>query len=135
MPVGLLLITHQRIGEELLETASNLFDPLPLQVKTLSVSLNSNPDTLRQDATRLHHELDSGDGVIIITDMFGSTPSNIASSLLCHPKTQMLAGLSLPMLLRALTYAQLPMTELIDKAKSGGHEGIVHCTEPEDCHA
>lgn len=135
MPVGLLLITHQRIGDELLDTVSNLFDPLPLQVKTLSVSLSSDTDTLRADATRLHHELDSGDGVIIITDMFGSTPSNIASSLLCHPKTQMLAGLSLPMLIRALTYADLPITELIEKAKSGGHEGVVHCSKPEDCHA
>jgi PTS system ascorbate-specific IIA component len=135
MPVGLLLITHQRIGDELLGTVSNLFDPMPLKVKTLSVSLNSDPDTMREDAAQIHTELDDGAGVIIITDMFGSTPSNIASSLLCHPQTQMLAGLSLPMLVRILNYAHLPLNELIEKAKSGGHEGLIHCTKPEDCHA
>jgi PTS system ascorbate-specific IIA component len=134
MTAGLLIITHNRIGDDLLQTASNLFDPIPLSTRTLAVSLNCNPDDLQKKAEQLYEELDTGDGVLILTDVFGSTPSNIASSLLTHDNAHMVSGLCLPMLIRIYNYASLDLEALAEKAVSGGHDGIIHCTSPEGCH-
>ena len=81
MTVGLLIVTHDSIGKSLLESALAITGSSPLPVKTLSVSSSSDPERLRLDATSLSSELDDGEGVLVLTDMYGSTPSNIATSL------------------------------------------------------
>lgn len=133
MAVGILIITHQDIGDALLSTASRLFTPLPLKVSTLSVRFDCDTGNMHEKAEKLHHKLDEGDGVIIFTDIFGSTPSNIAATILDHEKTHMIAGVNLPMLVRVLNYSNLELEELVAKAMSGAHDGIVHCTTAEDC--
>jgi PTS system ascorbate-specific IIA component len=134
MTVGVLIITHNGIGQDLLYTASNLFDPIPLATRALPISLNCNPDALQKKAEKLYRELDTGEGVLILTDIFGSTPSNIASSLLGHDNAHMVSGVCLPMLIRIFNYANLDLESLAQKAISGGHDGIIHCTSPEGCH-
>ena len=127
MAVGLLIITHNRIGEDLLGTARSMLGRLPLETAWLPVSQSGDPDDLLTLATEYHRKLDTGDGVLVLTDMYGSTPSNIATRLLQYPKTQVIAGINLPMLVRVLNYPQLRLHELVNKAISGGHDGIVLC--------
>jgi PTS system ascorbate-specific IIA component len=72
--------------------------------------------------------LDQGDGVIVLTDMFGSTPSNIATALTRdNEHVTVIAGVNLPMLVRLMNYPRLSMAQLKDKALSGGREGIFSC--------
>jgi mannose PTS system EIIA component len=127
MAVGLLIITHNLIGEDLLSTARSMLGRLPLETAWLAVSQSGDPDDLLARARELHRKLDTGDGVLVLTDMYGSTPSNIATRLLQQPKTQVIAGLNLPMLVRVLNYPELRLHELVNKAISGGHDGIVLC--------
>jgi PTS system ascorbate-specific IIA component len=125
MSVGLLLITHNRIGSELLATATATFGGCPTAARTLSVGSEADPDQLLADARRQLHEIDSGSGVLVLTDCFGSTPSNIANRLLDEGSVRIVSGVSLPMLIRVMNYARLALGELADKAVSGGCEGVV----------
>lgn len=129
MSVGLLLITHGNIGDDLAETARTMLGTpsLPLPVAQLAVAPSANPDRLFDDARTLCERLDRGDGVLVITDMFGSTPSNIACRLQELPHVRILAGLNLPMLIRVLNYADLDLEALTEKALSGGHDGVLDC--------
>ncbi|WP_018232436.1 PTS sugar transporter subunit IIA [Thioalkalivibrio thiocyanodenitrificans] len=127
MAVGLLIITHNHIGEDLLSTARSMLGQLPLDTAWLAVSQAGDPDELLTQALVQHRRLNAGDGVLVLTDMYGSTPSNIATRLLQQPKTQVIAGINLPMLVRVLNYPQLRLHELVNKAISGGHDGIVLC--------
>jgi len=125
MSIGLLIITHNQIGEALLDAAVTMIGGAPLQTRTVAVTLNSNPEQITEYARELLKELDHGEGVLILTDMFGSTPSNIASSLLDQPHIMLVTGINLPMLIRVLNYSHLGLAELAQKATSGGHDGII----------
>lgn len=126
MTVGVLLITHSGIGGALLNVVTGTFGALPLKVAHLSVSRDPDPDFLLAKAGYLVNKLDKGDGVLVLTDMYGSTPSNIAQRL-CHLgyAVRVLSGLNLPMLFRIMSYPFLSLTELAIKAVSGGKDGIV----------
>lgn len=125
MSAGLLLVTHNRIGEDLLSTAESMLGARPLPSAAIAVSQNDDPDEVYEHALALCAQLDSGDGVLVITDMFGSTPSNIATRLMQKANIRVVAGLNLPMLVRVYNYPTLPLDQLSDKAVSGGHDGIV----------
>lgn len=71
--------------------------------------------------------LQSGDGVLILTDMYGSTPSNVANRLMAKDGIQIVSGINLPMLLRVLNYPELGLEELVQKAVSGGRDGVRVC--------
>lgn len=128
MKTKLLLVTHENIGESLLNVAKKtLGNELPLPVQTISVAADANPDSI---TARLQAELDhiSDDKhILILTDLFGATPCNIAQKLRHGNDIKIISGLNLPMLLRALNYAHLPLQELAEKAMIGGEEGIVIC--------
>ena len=126
MSVGLLLITHNRLGDELLDTARAMFQRLPLNVATLAVGRNDKPEKMQAHAEKLAAELDEGDGVLLLTDMYGSTPSNIANRLACVDDARSVVyGVNLPMLVRVLNYAALDMDALVAKALSGGRDGVM----------
>lgn len=125
MSVGILLITHSGIGGALLNVAYGTFGTLPLEVSQLSVSRDPEPELLVAKAGYLVRKLDSGDGVLVLTDMFGSTPSNVAQGLQQQGfAIQVIAGLNLPMLFRILNYPSLKLDQLAVKAISGGQDGI-----------
>ena len=128
MTTGVLLITHSRIGDALLQTANKMFDDVVLPVETLIVGTECNPDQIKIQAHKLVENLDDGDGVLVFTDMYGSTPSNIAYSLSDGGRVNVVSGLNLPMLIRTLNYLDLDLKSLTEKAVSGGKEGI-HCCE------
>jgi mannose PTS system EIIA component len=127
MTVGVLIITHNSIGSSLLETASDMLGSCPLQLKMLSITRASHPEALREQAQELVNDLDTGHGVLILTDMYGSTPSNIACHAAEGKHVQVVTGLNLPMLIRVLNYSRLSLAELTQKAISGGREGVGLC--------
>ena len=125
MSVGLLLISHNELGPQLLETATKMLGRCPLTTETLVVSIHSDPALMQEQALAMSRDLDQGDGVLILTDMFGSTPSNIASRVLESDHSTLVTGLNLPMLVRVLNYADLTLPELAEKALSGGRDGVL----------
>jgi PTS system ascorbate-specific IIA component len=127
MSIGLLLITHSQIGDALLETASKMFDGALLPIRTVSVDTDCNPDQIRIQARKAVESLDQGKGVLVFTDMYGSTPSNIAYDLAESGRVNVIAGINLPMLIRTLNYQELDLASLTEKAVSGGRDGIRCC--------
>ncbi|MCC5856776.1 MAG: PTS fructose transporter subunit IIA [Ectothiorhodospiraceae bacterium] len=125
MSVGVLLVTHNRIGQELLATARDTMGRVPLLVRTLAITPEQDPDLLAERSRRLLEELDRGDGVLVLTDAFGATPSNIACRLMGLEHVNVVAGVNLPMLLRIFNYPQLPLDELSNKAIAGGRDGVL----------
>jgi len=81
MTVGVLLITHDNIGAVLLQSALAILGACPLATLSLSASSGCDPEQVLKDASRAAAQLDSGDGVLALTDMYGATPSNIACRL------------------------------------------------------
>lgn len=132
--VGILIIAHASYGEALVLCASHVLGHAPGRVAQLGVSVREDPELLLGKAKELLLQVDEGEGVLILTDILGGTPSNIAT-LLCEPgRVEAVAGVNLPMLVRALTYRQEPLATVVEKAVSGGKEGVVHA-HPEAQHA
>jgi len=127
MTVSVLLITHDNIGATLLRTSAATLGFCPLQYNSLSVPPNCEPERLALLAKQQAAELNQGDGVLVLTDMYGSTPSNIACSLLELPYIRVVSGINLPMLIRVFNYPKLSLEKLVEKAISGGREGIMDC--------
>lgn len=130
MSVGVLIITHSNIGEQLVKTAGLMLGgEIPLAYKTLSIAQSCEPAELTAEANSIVEALDQGAGVLVLTDIFGSTPSNIANSIDAHKQLKVIAGVNLPMLIRVLNYPNLKLEELVEKALSGGHDGIMLCED------
>ncbi len=127
MSVGLLLITHKHIATSLLETARQMLDACPLSTRVLEVPLDHPVEDIIQQAHEHIKFLQTGNGVLVLTDMYGATPSNIARQICNHDDCKLVAGLSLPMLVRVLNYPQLNLEDMALKAVSGGHDGILLC--------
>jgi len=125
--VGILLITHGEIGAALLQAAVDVLGLCPLLTCTLTAPPGCNPDEITTEAISTVNQLDSGDGVLVLTDLFGATPSNIACKLQTLSNVRVVAGLNLPMLIRTLNYPDLNLDELMDKAVSGGRDGVLTC--------
>ena len=134
MSVGLLIITHNDIGKMLLETAVKMMNICPLDTEILSVPFSKNIDDLIIEAEKLTRKLESGDGVLVLTDVYGSSPSNIASSLSDGDHVRVIAGINLPMLIRVLNYPRLNLSELSIKALSGGRDGVLVCSPEDELH-
>ena len=125
MKTGLLLITHGNLGQDMLDVATAILGGCPLAVQTIAVYSTSDPDRVYEEASRICEQLDHGDGVLVLTDLFGSTPSNISTRLIERHKVNVISGASIPMLLRVLNYPRLGLDELGEKAVSGAHDGVI----------
>ena len=124
--IGLFLITHTTYGESLIQCACHVLNKRPQQLAQLGVSLQDDPLDLLPLARDMIKLVDTGDGVLIMSDVYGATPSNIAMKLLEPGRIEGLAGVNLPMLLRALTYRDKDMETLVSRATTGGRDGIVN---------
>jgi PTS system ascorbate-specific IIA component len=123
--IGLLIVAHGTLGESLIHCASHVMGKRPLYLRQLGVTTHDEPDAILPQGRDLVRFLDQGDGVLILTDIFGATPSNIACKLLEPGRVQGVSGVNLPMLIKALSYREQPMETLIEKALGGANEGIV----------
>ena len=125
MKVGILLITHNNIGAVMLRTAIDVVGISPLSTGVLAAASDCDPEQILADARQAARELDGGDGVLVLTDLYGATPSNIACRLRSHHELRIVSGLNLPMLIRVLNYPDLDLEALQQKAVSGGRDGIM----------
>lgn len=121
-------MTHGDIGKAMLETACDLVGARPYRAHYMSVYPHDSPELLSSQATALCHEVVTDDNVLILTDIFGATPCNLATSLrLPDMNLRVVAGVNLPMMIRLLNYPDLALDELVDKAVGGGSEGVFAC--------
>ena len=127
MTVGILLVSHNQIGTELLNTSRQMLASSPLPTKVISIGIYDNPDTIKRQFDEVIKSLDQGNGILVLTDMFGSTPSNIACAVSDRDDIRIISGLNLPMLIRVLNYPNLKLEDLEQKALTGGREGIARC--------
>jgi PTS system mannose-specific IIA component len=129
MTIGLLIISHQPLGQALLDISVKTLDVCPLAVQVLDVPRDADPDLLTHEAESMLASLDSGDGVLVLTDLCGSTPSNIACRLASHrPKHReimVVTGLNLPMLMRVFNYPELHLIDIAERALDGGRQGVM----------
>ncbi|MBS0352811.1 MAG: PTS fructose transporter subunit IIA [Proteobacteria bacterium] len=124
--IGILIITHGSLGEALIQCACHVMNRRPPQLLQLGVSGQDDPLDVLPLARRLLNMVDSGDGVLILTDILGATPANTAAKLLEPGRIEGVAGVNLPMLLRTITYRERNMEVLVKKAVAGACEGVVH---------
>lgn len=124
--IGILIITHDTLGEALLQCACHVLNKRPAQVLQLGVAAGDDPNDLLPLAQKLLKLVDSGEGVLVLTDIYGATPANLAGKLLQPGKIEGLAGVNLPMLLRALSYRDKGMATLLARATGGGRDGVLN---------
>ncbi|SFN24005.1 PTS sugar transporter subunit IIA [Dokdonella immobilis] len=125
MSVGVLLMTHEAMGAALVGAARHVLGKLSLPLDVIEVDSGADPDSTLTDAARHARGLDHGEGVLVLTDLYGATPCNVAQrlpSLGLH--MHCVSGLNLPMLLRVLNYPEQSLDELAQTAASGGRGGI-----------
>ena len=125
MKAGLLLVTHGKLGQDMLDTATTILGNCPLRAAAIPVHTDCEPDAMFETASKACSELDQGDGVLVLTDLYGSTPSNIATRLTDRHAVHVISGVNIPMLLRVMNYPELRLDMLAEKAASGARDGII----------
>jgi PTS system ascorbate-specific IIA component len=133
--VGVLLITHGALGESLLRAAAHTLGRQHERAEHLSVAAADSPEALLARGREALARIDDGSGVLVITDMFGATPSNVAAKLLANGRVEGLSGANLPMVVRALVHRDLPLLEVLEKARSGAVDGVVYMNADRCCNA
>lgn len=124
--IGVLLITHGTLGEALVQCVSHVMNRRPAQLMQLGISGQDDPLDALPLARRLIELVDSGKGVLILTDILGATPANTAAKLLEPGRIEGVTGVNVPMLLRVITYRERSIEVLVKKAVAGACEGVVH---------
>ncbi len=128
MTVGILLITHPGVGSAMLHTATRILGKTAMPIKCLDVPPDAATDPVCERARSMLKVLDRGAGVLVLTDLYGATPHNIAQKIACGSMaTSVLSGLNLPMLLRVFNYPADDLHTLASKAAEGGSRGIMAC--------
>ncbi len=128
MSVALLVVTHGKVGQALLDAADAMLAGTALNVCAVAVSNQCDPDEVTQHIAASITRINQGDGVLVLTDIYGATPSNIAMKHQADAAgIMMVAGVNLPMLIRVLNYPDLSVEQLLEKALSGGRDGIFRC--------
>ncbi len=116
--IGLVVVTHGRLAEEFLSAAEHVVGPQE-KVKAVSIGPDDDMEKRRQDILDAAKEVDSGEGVIILTDMFGGTPSNLAIAVMEKANAEVVAGVNLPMLIKL---ASVRADDDLDEAVKAAHE-------------
>jgi PTS system ascorbate-specific IIA component len=124
MSVALLLVTHKKIASSLVEVASSIVNDAPENLACIEVPMDAPTETMEATIDDKLDQLDQSEGMLILTDTYGGTPSNIANKFAHQKKTCLISGLNLPMLLKIMNYRDLPLAELSEKIISGGKQSI-----------
>lgn len=124
--IGILLVTHGSLGEALIQCACHVLNKRPAQLVQLGLSAQDDPLDALPLARQMLAWADGGEGVVVLTDIFGATPCNVAAKLIRPGRVEVIAGVNLPMLLRTLTYRDRDMDTLLQRAISGGCDGVLH---------
>ena len=100
--IGILVVTHNQLGDDLIESAEFIIGGRPKALESISIDLNQNAESLRKKIADTIKKVDQKDGVLILTDMFGGTPSNLSYSFLEEGRIEVLSGVNLPILIQAV---------------------------------
>ena len=126
MAVGILLITHTGIGPALVASATRLLRQLPLRTEAFEVAYDADSELMLPAASSALRRVDGGFGVLVLTDLYGATPSNLAAQLArIGTPVRRVSAVSLPMLLRVMNYADLSLDELPAIAAAGARNGVI----------
>ena len=126
MTCGILLVTHPGVGTSLLDVATRLLRHLPLKTEAFEVPFDADLDALLPLASAALRRVDSGDGVLILTDLYGASPSNLAAQLArLGTPARRVSALSLPMLLRVMNYPEQGLDQLPATAAAGTRNGAI----------
>lgn len=121
---GILIIAHAPLASALRECAAHIYGGLPARIGAIDVLPDCDPTQVVAFALTEIERLREENGMLVMTDMFGATPANIASRLATQPGVRVLAGVNLPMLVRGLCYRTCNLDELVDKALAGATKGV-----------
>ena len=124
--IGLFLITHGTLGEALIQCACHVLNKRPDQLLHLGLAAGDDPNDLLPLARQKVKLVDRGSGVLLLTDIFGASPSNLAAKLLEPGRIEGLAGVNVPMLLRAINNREHGMATLLTRATGGGRDGVLN---------
>jgi PTS system ascorbate-specific IIA component len=131
--IGILLITHGELGKSLIECASHVLGSKPVSLESLSIENDCEHENMFKQISERIDLLDQGDGVLILTDIFGATPCNIITKIIKPEKVNAIAGVNLSMLIRSISYCHEPFDVLIAKAIQGAQDGIIHIQSNQSC--
>jgi len=121
--VGILLLTHAPLGQAFIAAATHVFRGVPVQTEAIDVLADQDPEEIKKLAQQAIGRINDGSGVLVITDVMGGTPSNCTLQLCVPGEIEVIAGISLPMLLRAITYRHNTLDVALEMALSGGQNG------------
>ena len=122
--IGMVLVTHGRLAMEFVAALEHVVGP-QAQIAAVCIGPEDDMEQRRQDILRSIAEVDSGDGAVLLTDMFGGTPSNLAISVMDRGKIEVIAGINLPMLIKLASLRQSePLAEAVRGAQEAGRKYI-----------
>ena len=131
--ISILLITHGELGKSLIECATHVLGDKPLFLESLSIENDCTHESMFRQISERINLLDQGDGVLILTDIFGATPCNIITKIIKPGKVSAIAGVNLSMLIRTINYRNESFDSLISKAIQGAQDGIIHIQANQSC--
>jgi PTS system mannose-specific IIA component len=122
--IGLVIVTHGRLAEEFRKVMEHVVGPQQHAI-AICIEASDNMEQRREDILKAIDSVDKGKGVIVLTDMFGGTPSNLAISIMNNRKIEVLAGVNVPMLVKiASVRDKLPIAEAVEQAREAGRKYI-----------
>ena len=123
--IGIVIVTHEQLGEALIGAAEFIIGSRPEALESVSIDLNENAEKLRAKIARGIKNVEGKEGVIILTDMFGGTPSNLSYSFLEEGHIEVLSGVNLPILIQAATdRKKMKLDKLAAKLEAFGKKSI-----------
>ncbi|MDX1610228.1 MAG: PTS fructose transporter subunit IIA [Halofilum sp. (in: g-proteobacteria)] len=125
MTIGLITITHNRIGEQIADTAEEILGPPAFSIRHFVVGSDDDPGRIESEVVESINAMDVGDGVLIVADLYGSTPYHIARRVAPDHHVRVLSGLNLPMMLRIYSYVRLDLDSIARKAAEGARIGVI----------
>ena len=124
--IGVAIIAHENLGEALLRCVTHVLGARPAKFESFDFGSHDEAFNMLPQAKRLIAALDDGEGVLIVSDIYGATPCNLACKLITPGRVEVVAGVNLPMLVRAFTYRDRGLATMVSKAVSGGRYGVLH---------
>jgi len=123
--IGIVIVTHRHLGDALIDAAEFIIGTRPDTMVSVSINLNENVDKLREKIAEGIKKVDQKKGVLILTDMFGGTPSNLSYSFLEEGRVEVISGVNLPILIKALnTQEKMELGELAESLEAFGKKSI-----------
>ena len=124
--IGVLIIAHGSVGRSLADALTHVLGGPPPQFAVLEFAPGDDPAGVLPQARAALAGVDTGDGVLVLCDLYGASPCNLAMKLAEPGRVEVVAGVNLPMLVRSFTYRDRTIDVLLRKAVSGGCDGVVH---------